>query len=453
MYDPVIFKLESGNSDFLEKSDTENILTSSTINIPVISLGFNNYFHRTKSAMSITKNLKSKNNFYFVVNPFEENIADHKDSLNNITKYYLNIKDDRPDILSRNFYKMWEMLYMFNLVDKKDITYAALSEGPGPFIQAVILFREKLGTGISNDKIFSVQIHSDKGKYLEMGKQFMGFYNKQAPGLINIQNTSSPSKSNQLKGKSTGDITELKTISLFKKDIEKSKQYADLVTADGEIEWDDPNFQEQEGYKLILGEIITALNVQAKDGNFVLKIFESYTIPTIKLLYILSSFYNETYIYKPYFSRMSDSERYVICKGFKYDPKKDSTLLNKRIKSLQKVLEEMNTLRFLYDIYPDLIIPQSFKNKIKFININIANPQQIMINKIVKYIKENNYFGDNYHNYREEQIEATKWWVNIFYPPSKNLFDKNKEDLQKKVNTAIYKYNVEQEIFSNQLVS
>jgi len=452
MYNPFIFKLDSGNSDILDRTDTKNIILSSTINIPLISLGFQNYFHRTKSGMSITNNLQTKNKFYFVVNPFEEEIANYEDSLNNLTKYYLNIKDDAPDILSRNFYKMWEILYLFNLVDKKELTYAALAEGPGPFIQAVIKFREKLGNGISNDKIFGVRIHSEKGKYLEMGKQFLGFYNENVPGLINIHKTINPNKSKKYKSKSTGDITDIKTITLFKKDIEKSKQYADLVTADADIECDDNNFQEQEGYKLILGEIITALNVQAKDGNFILKIFESFTIPTIKLLYILSSFYNETYVYKPFFSRPSESERYIICKGFKYDQKKDSTFLNKRIKSLQNVLEEMNTLKFLYDIYPDLEIPQLFLNKITFINFKIANQQQIIIDEIIKYIKENNYFGDKYHMFRDKQIEAIKWWVGNFYPPSKNLFDKNKDDLQKMIESIIHKYNIEQEKFSNQLI-
>ena len=49
-----------------------------------------------------------------------------------------------------------------------------------------------------------------------------------------------------------------------------------------------------------------------------------------------------------------------------------------------------------------------------------------MINKIVVYIKENNYFGDKYHEYRNSQIDATKWWINNFYTekysnPEKNL--------------------------------
>ena len=454
MYNPFIIKLDSGNSEILERSDDNDLICSSTINLPLLSLGFQTFLHRTKSSMiSITNNLQTKNKFYNVVNTFEDEIANYEDSLNNLTKYYLNIKDNRPEILSTSFYKMWEILSIFDIAEKKVINYAAIAEGPGPFIQAFILFREKLGEGISKDKIFGVQIHTEKEKYQEMGKQFLGFYNEKFPGLINVHNTIDPSKTKKYKSKSTGDITDVKTISLFKKDIEISKQYADLVTADGDFEWDNINFQEQEGYKLILGEIIAALNVQNKNGHFVLKIFESFTLPTVKLLYIISSFYNETYIYKPFFSRPIDSERYIICKDFKYDQIKDSTFLGKRIKSLENLLSKMNTLKFVFDIYPELEIPETFLNKIKFINIKIANPQQIIIDEIIKYIKENNYFGDKYHMFREKQIESTKWWVNNFFPPSKNLFDKSKENTKKMIDMTIQKYNTEQEKFTNQFIS
>ena len=443
MYNPFIFKLDSGNSDILSKHQNDNIKTSSTINLPLSSLGFHTFIHRTKNAMSITNNLQSKTKFYYIVNPFEIEIDNYEDSLNNLTKKYLNITDDKPNILSHSFYKMWEMLFLFNLGDNKELVYASIEGSNQAFIQAVILFREKLGHGISNDKIFSIPVNSQKGEYIEMGKQFLGYYNDMHPGLINTKS---------LKGKKQSDITNIKNISSFKTEMKKTKQYADLITADGEFIWDDNNFQEQEGYKLILGEIVCALNVQAKDGDFVIKVFESFTMPTIKLIYILSSFYEETYIYKPLFSRPIDSERYLICKKFKYDWKKDSTALNNKIKSLENSLEEMNTLSFIRDIYPELIIPQSFIDKIRFINIKITTPQQIMINEIVKYIKENNYFGDKYHTFKEAQITATKWWINNFFPPSKNLLEKNKDDLRKMVEAIINKYNLEENKFTGNLI-
>lgn len=453
MYQPFIFKLESGKSDILDKDPSpDNLVLSSTINMPLSSLGFHAYLHRTKNAMSITNNLQTKNKFYYVINPFEHVVMNYEDSIKNLTKVYLGMKEDTPEIMSRAFYKMWEILFLFGVGDKKEMTYAALAEGPGAFIQAVINYREKLGPGISKDKIFGVTIHPEKGKYIEMGQQFVGFYNRITPNLIHIHETVPTSQSSKLKGKDNGDITQVKTISLFKKDIQKTKSYADLVTADGGFDWDDENFQEQEGYQLILGEIIAALRVQAKSGSFVLKIFETFTIPTLKLLYLLSSFYEETYLYKPYFSRPSNSEKYVICKGFKYDQTKDTALLNKKLKSLESVLEGMNSLKFVFDIFPDLDMPYEWIERFKFMNIKIANPQQIMINQIVTYIKENNYFGEKYHTFREKQIEASKWWVSNFFPPSNNLFVKNKEDLDKLLKTSIEKYKMEESKFLNTLV-
>jgi len=453
MYHPLIFKLESGKSDILDKGiKKENLILSSTINMPLISLGFHQYMHRTKNAMSITNNLQTKNKFYYVVNPFEHVISNYEDSLKNLTKHYLNIKEDTPEILSRAFYKMWEILFLFGVADQKELTYAALAEGPGAFIQAVINYRQKLGPGIKNDKIFGVTIHPEKGKYIEMGKQFMNFYNKKLPGYLNIHETVSTTESKNHSAKDNGDITQVKTISLFKKDIEKSKAYADLVTADGGFDWDDENFQEQEGYQLILGEIIAALRVQAKGGSFVLKLFETFTIPSIKMIYLLSSFYEESFIYKPFFSRASNSEKYIICKGFKYDQKKDTALLDKKIKSLETILESMNSNKFVFDIFPEMDLPLGYLDKFKFINIKIANPQQIMINEIVKYIKDNNYFGDKYHMCIEKQIEATKWWTSSFYPPSSNLFEKNKADMVKLLNTTQEKLEMEMNKFTSTLV-
>ena len=94
-------------------------------------------------------------------------------------------------------------------------------------------------------------------------------------------------------------------------------------------------------------------------------------------------------------------------------------------------------------IFPEMDLPLSYLDKFKFINIKIANPQQIMINEIVKYIKENNYFGDKYHMYIEKQIDATKWWTSNFYPPSSNLFEKNKADMVKLLNTTQEKLDME----------
>ena len=66
-----------------------------------------------------------------------------------------------------------------------------------------------------------------------------------------------------------------------------------------------------------------------------------------------------------------------------------------------------------------------------------------MINEIVRYIKENNYYGEKYHKFRENQIEATKWWVSNFYPPSDNIYKKNKEEMEKLLSSSQDKYDME----------
>ena len=447
-YKPFIFKLPNGNSSILKKEsdDSKNIVLSEIIPYPLFSLGFHSFLHRTKNAMEITQNLETKNKFYYVVNPFEHRINDFKDDLSSFTKNYFKMKKEDPNILSRAFYKMWEIIYYFDLASKKDLTYAALAEGPGSFLQAVLKFREKFDYDLNKDKYFGVTIHPEDGKNIEMGKQFMNYYDKNYPNLLNIHKTYPREKAQKLKSRSNGDITEVKTISLFKKEISKSKKYADLVTADGGFDWENENYQEQEAYQLILGEIIGALRVQNKNGSFVLKLFETFTVSSIKMIYIVSSFYEEVYICKPMFSRESNSEKYLICKNFKYDQTKDKGKLNEKIEKLEYILEKLSTNLYLQDIFPDFDLPDEYMNIFKYINIEIANKQQIMINKIVTYIKENNYFGDKYHDYRTNQIEATKWWIKTFFT---DKYEKNNlKSLQ-----DIVDYNTQEQIqFSNKLV-
>ena len=435
-YKPFIYKLSTTNSDILDRpiDKEKDILILPIINYPLFSLGFHHYIHRTKNAMEITKTIESKKKFYYIVNPFEHSIDDYKDDLNSITKKFFNMKDNDPKILSRAFYKMWEILNYFDIATKKDLNYSAIAEGPGSFLQAVLKYREKYGFDLKKDKYYGVTIHSEDGNYIEMGKQFLGYYGKLYPDLIKIQKTYPLEESKKFKTKSNGDITDIKTISLFKKEISKSKKYSDLVTADGGFDWINENYQEQESYQLVLGEIISALRVQNKNGSFVLKLFETFTMVSLKIIFILCSFYDESYICKPLFSRVSNSEKYVICKGFKYDQVKDSKFLENKITKLETILSHINSNQYLQDIYPDMQLPEKFINEFRFINVNIANKQQIMINRIVTYIRENNYFGEKYHENKQKSIEATNWWSEKFFTPKLS-----KDNL--KLSDDISKYN------------
>lgn len=439
-YKPFIFKLEQSDNKILDKpiDKKKDVIISPIINYPSLSLGYHYFIHRTKESMERTNQLESKNKFYYIVNPFEHTISNNDEDLTNDTKKFFKMKDNDPKILSRAFYKMWEMLVYFDIGSKKDLNYAALAEGPGSFLQAVLKFREQYNYDLKKDKYFGVTIHPENGSNIEMGKQFLGHYDKKYPELINVHKTYPIETSNKYKGKSNGDITNVKTISLFKKEIAKNKKYSDLVTADGGFDWDDENFQEQEAYQLILGELIAAIRVQNSKGSFVLKLFETFTLVSLKLVYLVSSFYEESYICKPLFSRSSNSEKYLVCKGFKYDQVKDSKILDQKIKNLEEILTLLSSNEYLQDIYPGLVLSDSYIEDFKFINIMVANEQQIMINKIITYIDGNNYYGDDYHAYKSNSIEATKWWNETFFKDkidvannlkyTKNISDYNKKE-------------------------
>ena len=103
------------------------------------------------------------------------------------------------------------------------------------------------------------------------------------------------------------------------------KNKMDIITADGGFDFSlDFNNQENIATRLILAEVFFALAMQKKGGSFILKIFDIFHKPTVDILYLLSYYYSDVSVIKPYTSRIANSEKYVICQDFKLD---DSSIL------------------------------------------------------------------------------------------------------------------------------
>jgi len=373
MYHPFVIKIPKIENN-IDLNSTENVINSSVISYPLFSLGFHSFIHRTRSAMGITKNLQTKTNFYYVVNPFEPNILNYDDDITKLTKVYLKTKEENPI----DFYKIWETLFVFDIASDNNLTTSIISDNLEVIENSVKFFREKM---ISNKK----------------------------------QNDTFVTVNNKLK-----------------------KNSCDLMILNSKIIGDDINFIEQDNYASLFSKIIDILKYQKEGGNAILEFYDTYTITTLKMLYIVSSFFEEAFIYKPFSSRQSDVDRFLILKNFKSNKKLDNI-----ISTMESTLKKMDTNEYIADIFPGLIISKQFIGLFKFINIRLVNNQQIMINEIIKYIKENNYFGDKYHNFRDKQIESTQWWINNFYPPSVSIYNKNKEDLGKLYKTIQEKLNLE----------
>jgi 23S rRNA U2552 (ribose-2'-O)-methylase RlmE/FtsJ len=87
-----------------------------------------------------------------------------------------------------------------------------------------------------------------------------------------------------------------------------------LITADGGFDFTTNfNLQEINMAKLIYAQIITALINQARGGSLVLKIFDINYLITCHFIQLLQAFYSHVHIFKPAVSRLSNSEKYLIC--------------------------------------------------------------------------------------------------------------------------------------------
>ena len=475
LYQPLIFKLDlDNNSNILDTSN--EVIFSNNIAYPEISLGFNHFIHKTKDKTEDLNDYMNRKKVYLVTSLFEKNIDKRNEDVDHSIDFAIHkfIKDkidsDAPRILSRAFLKIWEIIIYFDLIpDSENFVSAHVAEGPGSFIQATILYRDLLEKlkkikSTKKDKYYGVTLDTSN-KHLQIEKDFINYYTK-GDKRLNIMDTIptvefaklKDSKfsndldekkdlfggSNILENISDGDITDLQTINLFNSFLRGGakdfpEEEADLVTADGGFDWKDENLQEQEAYALIFGEIVTALKVQKNGGNFVIKIFETFTSNTLKFIEILKNLYKEVYICKPFTSRASNSEKYVICKNY---VRKNFT------KNYEKKLDEMvsafkkNTDYKINTIFPDYHISKQDFDFYKFINQKVWLKQYEAINNMIKFIKLDNKNGVEYHEFLAKQIEASTFWNGLFLDNSNypkiynyvnNLFKKNKDKSSKNI--------------------
>ena len=117
-----------------------------------------------------------------------------------------------------------------------------------------------------------------------------------------------------------------------------TEHLADLVTADGGFDRDktSSDLEELDTARLILSEVTMALEIQAQGGAFVLKIFDMATKFTVDMISILTYCYENVSIIKPKSSRPANSEKYVVCNGFKFT--RDNEDLNLIIEQLLAAL-------------------------------------------------------------------------------------------------------------------
>ena len=102
------------------------------------------------------------------------------------------------------------------------------------------------------------------------------------------------------------------------------------------------------------------------------------------MIYFLSLCYDEVYIIKPSTSRSANSEKYVVCKGFKLS----SSIGFIKLFYTQLEYLEKGTNHTIYSIFQNITIPTMFLNTIREINSIIGQNQLENINSTIMMIEQ-----------------------------------------------------------------
>jgi 23S rRNA U2552 (ribose-2'-O)-methylase RlmE/FtsJ len=306
----------------------------------------------------------------------------------------------RYDPLSRSFFKMWEMINYFGLINTRDpIVTGHLAEGPGGFIEACLYYRHRL-----------IKVHPLTDKYHGIT---LNPYNKEIPGWIKANTLIKQFKKNidiDYGIDNTGDLYKVCNIRSFSRKINKNLSGADLITADGGFDFSvNFNKQEQMSHRLILAELLTGIRSQKLNGCFICKMFDSYSYLTVQLLYFISCLYDEVYLAKPLTSRPANSEKYMVAlyyKGFNNNLEEQYY-----INQLEQILDKWDDITSHNFIFKSIFEnpPNEFFIRVQEYNNQSYLEQKKYIDKTIELIQNKPSWKELDLIFYQQAEKAIKW--------------------------------------------
>jgi len=381
---------------------------STEIPTNIISQSLCHYLYNIKE--KITAREKQWDIFKKYTNPYEyiHSVVPSKNK--SVSKY-------KP--ISRSYFKMIELIHLFNIHFREPIQTFHLAEGPGGFIEALANMRK------CKDDLYIGMTLLDENK----NDTNIPAWKKSDTFLKTHTNIILENGADQ-----TGNILCLEN---FEYIANKYPSKMDLITADGGFDFS-LDFNQQEIFigKLLFAQIAFALCLQKYRGKFILKIFDCFMQHTVDLLYILSSFYEKVYITKPNTSRYANSEKYIVCIGFLHN--NHTEFYPYLLAAFKDMVNDDRSIprRFLYDIP----VKPVFGEPASFHELRDTNISHHFIKKLEEY---NAIFG-------QKQIQNIHYTLSMI--DTKSKYDKIemliKTNVQKSVDWCI-KYNVPYNILNS----
>ncbi len=371
---------------FYKIDNNINKINPKDIKLFVMKKNYTNRPHLSHSICSKVNQLKSK------IEGVDE--WDNMKKYTNVYEYIhtlapnYNVSISKIKPISRAFFKLVEIINSLDILENYKFTPINtfhLAEGPGGFIEATSYLRK-----MKNDKYYGMTLINEKNENVPGWHKITELLTKQSNIIIETGTDK------------TGDMFSIEN---FKHCYEKYSNSMDLITADGGFDFSvDFNKQEQMASNLILVEALYTIIMQKKDGNCIIKMYDIFTKYSIDIIYLLSSFYKELYVTKPSTSRTANSERYIVCKTFKFDSTKEYYNIFKKLLEYLKVNPNYTIISFL-----EKEIPYKFSLSLEEINAIISTQQINNIQATLKLINGDK-TNEKLNKLKENNIQKCISW-------------------------------------------
>lgn len=399
--------------------------------IPTININISPDHFKMKFDDNISENYICRTLSKYL-NKVKMNINKHKidwDTFKRITNSYEYIHTVIPSTkcsiskikpLSRAFFKLIEICNTFNLFehyDNKNIKTFHLAEGPGGFIEATTFLRNN-----KNDVYYGMTLIDNENDNVPGWKKSNNFLKKNSNIIIEsgVDNK--------------GDLYNPDN---YRKCGTMYNNKMDFITADGGFDFS-INFNNQEymATRLIFTEVIYAITMQKFGGSFVIKVFDLFLKSSVELIYLLSAMYDSVYIFKPNTSRIANSEKYIVCRGFKY---KNTQHLFEKFYATLRLLNSQEANKMIIKSFMDVIFPYKFKNTVEEINIIMGSSQIDNILTTIRFIENKERRGEKMQHIKNTNIQkCIHWCIKNKIPHNKNTQSTN-VFMSSKVNNEVTK--------------
>ena len=298
--------------------------------------------------------------------------------------------------ISRSYFKLWEIYFNFNLFNNmdKNINFVHLAEGPGGFMESSINYCRYMN--FKNCKYWGITLKPND-EYVPDWNKLKKMFKKDNNCFIEY-----------------GDLYNYDDVTNFKNNVNDK---CHIVTADGGFDYSsDFNGQELNSSRIIYSEIAVALNMLKKNGHFIIKLFDLFSLNSIQFMQLLNNSFEKVYIFKPETSRPANSEKYIICINFLDNlSEKIKLQLLKNIQDWDNNIDEEN-----YVIFKNFKISNELFYNLDHFNKNYIDFQIKSINSILDIILKK-MSKNEYHDTLKDQVyNAIQWCEKYNIPINEN---------------------------------